>query len=188
MFVDKDNIMKTRMAHLCVLFLLIALDRVTKIWARNVLYAGDGARARDIVLIPRVLRLTFVKNTGAAFGFLSDYPVVLSALGLLILALVVFFYLRVPIERHYLPIIVVMICICAGALGNIIDRVMHGYVTDFVYFELIDFAVFNVADTYLTVSSFSFIFMTFTLYKNESFKFFIIRVRKKDGEGFDDEA
>ena len=59
--------------------------------------------------------------------------------------------------------------IIAGALGNLIDRVFLHYVIDFLYFELINFPVFNVADCYITVSMFVLAFLMIFYYKEEDF-------------------
>ena len=57
--------------------------------------------------------------------------------------------------------------ICAGAAGNFIDRVAMGYVVDFLYFKLIDFPIFNVADCYVTVSTIALAFLLFRYYSDE---------------------
>ena len=57
----------------------------------------------------------------------------------------------------------------AGAIGNLIDRISLKYVVDFIYFELIDFPIFNIADCYLTVSSFLLIILAIFYYKENDF-------------------
>ena len=84
-----------------------------------------------------------------------------------ILAIVVWFYLRVPMERRYLVLRILAVLIVAGAIGNFIDRLRLGYVVDFFYFCLIDFPIFNVADIYVTVSTFVLLFVMFFYYKEE---------------------
>lgn len=59
------------------------------------------------------------------------------------------------------------ILLAAGAIGNFIDRVRFGYVRDFIYFKIINFPVFNVADCYVTVSVIIFIILILFVYKNE---------------------
>ena len=76
---------------------------------------------------------------------------------ILISVVVVWFYLRVPMEKKFLPLRLCAVFIMAGAYGNFIDRLRLGYVIDFFYFKLIDFPVFNVADIYVTVSTLSLI-------------------------------
>ena len=59
--------------------------------------------------------------------------------------------------------------VTAGAIGNLIDRIRLNYVVDFLYFELIDFPVFNVADCYITVSMFLLVILVLFYYKDEDF-------------------
>ena len=60
-----------------------------------------------------------------------------------------------------------MISITAGAIGNMIDRVRFQYVVDFLYFELIDFPIFNVADIFATVATFGLVILLLFYYKEE---------------------
>ncbi|MDY3716667.1 MAG: signal peptidase II, partial [Blautia sp.] len=68
--------------------------------------------------------------------------------------------------------------ITAGAIGNLIDRVRLGYVVDFIYFSLIDFPVFNVADIYVTGSMILLILLVLFFYKNEEDFAFLARSKK----------
>ena len=70
-------------------------------------------------------------------------------------------------ERRYLVLRILAVLIVAGAIGNFIDRLRLGYVVDFFYFCLIDFPIFNVADIYVTVSTFVLLFVMFFYYKEE---------------------
>ena len=64
----------------------------------------------------------------------------------------------------------IILAFTAGAIGNLIDRIVHNYVIDFLYFSLIDFPIFNVADIYVTVASFALIFSVFFVYTEEDFE------------------
>ena len=72
---------------------------------------------------------------------------------LIVLALIVYFYVRIPFQRKYRILRIFIVLIAAGALGNFIDRITQHYVVDFFYFCLIDFPVFNVADIYVTCAT-----------------------------------
>ena len=65
-----------------------------------------------------------------------------------------------------------MVLIFAGAIGNFIDRIRQGFVVDFLYFELIDFPIFNVADIYVTVGCILLILLLLFYYKDEELNFF----------------
>ena len=80
---------------------------------------------------------------------------------------VIWFYLKVPMERKFLPLRLCAIAVIAGAYGNCIDRVRLNYVVDFFYFKLIDFPIFNVADIYVTVSAAVLAVLILLYYKEE---------------------
>ncbi len=122
--------------------ILIIIDRVSKILAAKYL-AGGGA----VVVIPYLLGLRYLENTGMAFSLLSGKTVflaVVTALALIIMAYFIFIKKAgLPFERFC------FILIFAGGIGNLIDRVFQGYVIDYFEFLFMDFAIFNVADVYV---------------------------------------
>lgn len=120
-----------------------------------------------IVLIKGVFELFYLENKGAAFGLFQNKKLFFVISALLILFLIVRFYSRVPLNRHFLPLRVCAVMLAGGAIGNVIDRLYLGYVVDFFYFKLIDFPVFNVADIFVTVSMFLLIFLILFFYKED---------------------
>lgn len=132
--------------------LLVALDQWTKVWAQAAFATGDP--------LPLGLgfSLTYVRNTGAAFGMLRGVevplgPVTVDGTFLLgLLSLVVAVWLVVHLLRHGRNhgawTRIALTAVLAGAVGNMIDRLRLGYVIDFVHFQVgwFDFPVFNVAD------------------------------------------
>jgi signal peptidase II len=120
---------------------VIALDRITKHLVRS--HIGY-LQSRSV--IPGVLRLVHYRNTGVAFNFLSGAgPVVIVVELLALLALVVYFA-RHPTRRGlWIPTGLLV----GGALGNLLDRLLDGSVTDFIKFP--DWPAFNVADMAITV-------------------------------------
>ncbi len=136
------------------------------------------------VIWPGVFELNYLENRGAAFGIFQGQKEVFLICTVLILALVVFYYLRAPEGRRYHPVRLVGILLAAGALGNMIDRVSHSYVVDFFYFKLIDFPVFNVADCYVTVGAFLLALLILFYYKEEELGFFYGgKAGKETGDG-----
>ena len=83
-----------------------------------------------------------------------------------------FLYGRLPHERKYIPLRICAVLVCAGAVGNMIDRVRLNYVIDFLYFNLIDFPIFNVADCYVVIACILFIILIFFYYKDSDLDFF----------------
>lgn len=126
----------------------LAMDLLTK----EFIYGPMANGADDIILIEGVLRFTPVRNTGASFGIFSDKTYVLTIISIITAVLLFIVWIFTITERNgWLRSALVLII--AGAIGNIVDRVAFGYVRDFVYFELIDFAVFNFADSGLCVGA-----------------------------------
>jgi len=158
--------MKQKLRHLSYFILLIIIDQVTKYWARTVLKT-DGS----ISIIPGVLKLQYHENTGAVWGIMTGKTGFLSVITVILSVILVFLYFKIPKKRKYLPIQIIWIFIMAGAVGNFIDRISLKYVVDFIYFELIDFPIFNIADTYLTVSCFLLLFLGIFYYKDTDLEF-----------------
>ncbi len=159
-----------RLRHLLYAVVLIVIDQLTKYAART--RFSDGS---DISVIPGTLRLLLHKNTGAVWGFLSGTKhsiLYLSIATLIILALIIFIYFKIPDTKKYAPILLIITFIFSGAIGNLIDRVCLNYVTDFIYVELINFPVFNVADCYVTVSVFLLCYLILFKYTDSDLDFF----------------
>lgn len=124
--------------------ILIILDRVSKYLAAAFL-SGSAGR----VIIPGILGLRYTENTGAAFSMLSGKRVFLVAVtsaALLIIAYFLFVKKRGDKAER-----LCFLLVFAGGVGNLIDRIFQGYVIDYFEFLFMDFAVFNVADVYVTV-------------------------------------
>ena len=158
---------------------LLLLDQLTKVWAVSAL------AEHPIEIIPGVFELRYLENHGAAFGILQNqrwFFLVLTAVFVLALLLA---YWKLPGGKRYLPLRILCAALMAGALGNFIDRLTLGYVRDFLYFRLIDFPIFNVADIYVTVSAFAFVILVLFVYKEEDFKF--LKKAKKDGSESNDQ-
>lgn len=124
--------------------ILIIIDRASKILAAKYLAGGPA-----VVVIPYLLGLRYLENTGMAFSLLSGKTIFLA--GVTSVALVVMAYFLFvkkygdKFERFC------FILIFAGGVGNLIDRIFQGYVIDYFEFLFMDFAIFNVADVYVCV-------------------------------------
>ena len=100
----------------------------------------------DFSLIPGVLSFHYLENRGAAFGVFQNRQILFLIMTTAILLFILYALWKMPQEKKYRPLRLLSYFITAGAIGNLIDRVRLGYVVDFIYFSLIDFPVFNVAD------------------------------------------
>jgi len=134
--------------------ILIALDQLVKLWAIANL---QGQPERP--LIRGFLHLTYVENTGVAFGILSDFggaQVLFTIIKLVLLGLVLWYFVKLPHEPRFTLVKVPLLLIFAGGIGNMIDRVRLGAVVDMLAFSFFDFPVFNIADIYVTTGAFLF--------------------------------
>ena len=125
---------------------IVGLDQLTKFLAVQFLQPIDTKP-----LIEGVLHLTYLENRGAAFGMLANHRWVfmvtstVAIVGILVFMIVCF-------KKHYDPLLwCALSFIAGGGFGNMIDRVALGYVVDFVDFRLINFAIFNTADTFVCI-------------------------------------
>ena len=132
-----------------VIFIILLLaDQLTKLWAVKVLKPIGS-----IPVIRNVLEIYYVENRGAAFGIMQNKQWFFLIITLAVLAGLIWISGKIPEERHFTPLKICLYFVGAGAVGNMIDRIFRKYVVDFVYFSLINFPVFNVADIYVTVAA-----------------------------------
>ena len=146
--------------------LLIALDQWTKYMVLLHVKPIDS-----IPLIPGILSFTYHENRGAVWGIMQGQIPVLIVTTVIILTVVLWIYSRIPDTKKYRWLHFIAVLVIAGAIGNFIDRLFRHYVVDFIYFELIDFPVFNVADIYVTTAAIALIILVIFYYKDEDFEF-----------------
>ena len=134
------------MLFFLIALLIIAIDQFTKIWIRASIPFGQSRFEIGF------FRLSHIQNSGAAFGLFQDqiFPlIVVASVG--IVALIVyalFIYRRFPLLDHKLSKSALGL-ILGGTVGNLIDRLRFGYVTDFIDFNL--WPAFNIADSAVTI-------------------------------------
>lgn len=154
---------------------LVLLDQLTKIAAEGALKGKES-----FVLIPGVLEFFYLENHGAAFGVLQNARGFFLVVTFLAMTAIIYVLLKMPQTSKYLPLRILTVLIGAGALGNVIDRIMLSYVRDFIYFSLIDFPVFNVADIYVTCSTILLALTVLFYYKDDHDFDFLYRKKGKD--------
>ena len=146
--------------------------------AENNLYMKN-----DIDIIKNVLTLTYLRNNGSAFGMFSGKINAFLVLTVIIVVVITYIVIRMPVTKRYLPMYIVCTMLVSGAIGNFIDRVRLGYVRDFIYFKLINFPVFNVADCYVTISVAIFIVLILFVYKENEFDFLSFKKKADKDNG-----
>lgn len=153
----------------------VALDQLTKYLAVTYI------QGNTITIIEGVFQLRYLENTGAAFGILNNQQWFFLIITFLTLFFVFFVYIKMPKTKHFVPLRICLVVLVAGAIGNLIDRIRFGYVVDFLYFQLIDFPIFNVADIFATLSTITLIILFLFYYSEEDFDvLFQVFKRKKE--------
>ncbi len=156
---------------------LVLLDQWTKILA-----VGHLKDQSAFVIWKGVFELHYLENRGAAFGIFQNQRWFFVIMTILIFGVVSWFYGRTPVTVKYTPLRICMVVLTAGAIGNFIDRLFRGYVVDFLYFSLIDFPIFNVADIYVTVTFFVLVLLIFFYYKDEDFNIYSRKQEQKNAD------
>ena len=134
------------MLEVIIFLLALAADQITKIWAASTLPLFGGSLA----IIQDVLHFTYSQNYGAAFGILQNQRVFF----LIATPLAMILFVIVIISGHKSfskSLLIGLALFLSGAMGNFLDRLILTYVRDFVDFRLINFAIFNVADSCITI-------------------------------------
>ena len=146
------------MIELVLAILILVLDQGTKLWAARALVQ------KPLVLIPGALELTYLENRGAVWGLMQGWRIVFLVATVLFLGVLSWFYAK---KRKDMTVLsrVILALLFAGAIGNLIDRAFLGYVRDMIYVSLINFPVFNVADSAITVAAALLIVETFFVKK-----------------------
>ncbi len=128
--------------------IVVVLDQFTKVWVRETFVCGGEPQ----VVLPGFFNLVYVRNPGAAWGMLGGQQVILILLSIIVLLLLLFFHRRVlnPTLDHRIALGLMI----GGILGNLIDRIKFGWVTDFLDFHIgtHHWPSFNVADSAICIA------------------------------------
>ena len=138
----------TSMLETFIIVLVTIFDQLSKYFVD--LYLKDSAAVQ---VIPGFLSFRYHENKGAAWGMLADHRWVFMVISsIAILAIIA--YLIWSRKKKDSIIFRISLCFFAGGgIGNMIDRVILGYVIDFLRFDFIDFPIFNIADSFITVGA-----------------------------------
>jgi signal peptidase II len=147
-----DKIKYMRSKYYLVALLVLAIDHITKLIVRGSL--GNG---RIVEIIPGYLRFSYVSNSGVAFGLFDGLqsfwkPYILAGMAAVALAVIIVYSARLPRDRILLQLALAITM--GGILGNFIDRIIRGYVIDFIEFHIHEsfyWPNFNAADSAITI-------------------------------------
>lgn len=137
-------------------FLLLAFTIVFDLCMKEFLYDFLLQHNGNYVAVKGFLDLTYSENTGAGFGMFKDGTLALTIITAIIIV-AIFAYLLIA-KRKDMWLRISLVLIAGGGIGNLVDRVGLGYVRDFFEFTFMDFAIFNIADFFVTVGAFMLIF------------------------------
>ena len=142
------------MLYAIIAAIILIGDQWLKYWVTVNITLSTG----DVALIPGVVKLVNIHNSGAAFGFLSNTEYArwlflgVAALFIIVIVVVLAKHLFKSRFANWCAVLAL-----AGAVGNCIDRALYGYVVDMFKVEFMDFAVFNIADIFLVVACIAFV-------------------------------
>lgn len=153
--------------------LLIAVDQATKYLA--VIHLKDKPA---YIILNGILELNYLENKGAAFGMLQNQKPFFIFVAIVILGVIAYVLYKVPDNKKYNILHFLLALIAAGAIGNMIDRIRLNYVVDFIYFVLINFPIFNVADMYVSISTVALIILLLFVYKENDLYFISFKQQK----------
>jgi signal peptidase II len=133
-----------------ILSVLVLLDQLSKLYIHKNFSLYES---KDFLI--NILELKYVRNTGIAFGMFAEHSqLIFTLVSLVVLAFLIISFTKPKLELGF-------IFIFAGALGNLIDRILYGFVIDFINPTFVDFAVFNLADAFLNIGVFLIIMQMF---------------------------
>ncbi len=143
---------------------MVLLDQAAKYLAVRELKGRAAVR-----IIPGILELDYVENTGMAFGMLPGRQLFLIVISLVFIFVCLLSLFRLFRQRRLWPAAACLTAILAGAVGNMLDRILRGYVIDFISFVWIHFPVFNIADCFVVVGTILLCILLLFHYSEEDF-------------------
>ncbi len=125
--------------------IILLIDQITKVLIIKYLYNSST------VLIPNILNLTYVENTGAAFGIGSNSTIMFVIVNIIIIGLITYF-IYAKKEDISNSMLLSLHLVLVGGIGNLIDRILRGFVVDYIDINpIFKFPVFNIADVCITI-------------------------------------
>ena len=130
-----------------VAILTLVIDRISKWVVMTNLRLGESWN--PVAALEPYVSLTYVTNTGAAFGLFPDYGVLFMVIAVVVVVTIIFYYRHLPGDQWLVQISLGLQL--GGALGNLMDRLLYGHVIDFIDFKV--WPVFNLADSAIVVGA-----------------------------------
>lgn len=124
-------------------FIVIFLDQLTKLIVKNTLELNQ-----TIPVIKNIFHLTYITNSGSAFGILKGWQLPLIFFSVAVIGFIFYYLNKISEKEKSLQVFVGFVL--GSAIGNLVDRILYGHVIDFLDFRI--WPVFNVADSFITIS------------------------------------
>ncbi len=140
---------------------IILFDQIVKYAIRSTMYVGQ-----TIPVLKDIFHITYVQNRGAAFNMLDGKSLILIMVPLIAIGVAIW-YMEKHLEEHW-TLLVSLLLIIAGGVGNLIDRCFMGFVTDMFDFRI--WPVFNIADIAVCVGAGILVLYTFAFYEEKEKK------------------
>lgn len=156
-----------------LIFLLVLADQITKYLAVLKLKGKPS-----FIILDDIFELHYLENRGAAFGMLQNQKALFIFIAIVILSIITYVLIKTPYQKKYIKLNLVLVFIASGAIGNLIDRIKYNYVVDFLYFSLINFPIFNVADIYVTLSAIYLVVLLLFVYKEADLEYLSLRAKR----------
>lgn len=140
--------------YVIMMVLLCIIDQISKYLVIRYLSVGQS-----IHIIKNFFRILYVKNNGISFGMLSGMKQIIIIITAVIICYMIYEFIKSENKLHMFSVSLII----SGALGNLIDRILRGYVIDFLSFSMFkhEFSIFNFADSLVTIGVLLYIFNMF---------------------------
>ena len=135
------------LATILVIFIII-FDQITKHFAAQILQDSQ-----PVTLISGIISLSYHENSGAAWGILSDKRWVFMIISFIAIIAMTFYLIYSRNQEQSKLLTISLSFFLGGGIGNMIDRIRLEYVIDFLRFDFVEFPIFNVADSFITVGA-----------------------------------
>lgn len=170
---NKSNFFKKILVWDLVLFIILNIfDRVSKLLAMHF------CSQKNMTVIENALEITYMENYGGALGILNNQRFFFIFSSALFIALIIFFLFALPNDKKFNGLNICLAFIIAGMMGNMLDRIIFGYVVDMIYVSKINFPVFNLSDVFISLGVvFTIIIVLFKL-KEKDFEFMNFKQNK----------
>ncbi len=149
--------MNKKKYFIIIALIIFILDRLSKVYIESILDYSD-----KFIIINKILSITKIYNTGAAFSLLENNITFLISFSMTV-SVLIFYYLLKNSNTMQTASLIGWNFILGGTLGNLFDRIFYNYVIDFIQLDFINFPVFNIADAAINIGAIIIIIINFPL-------------------------